>query len=419
MADAVILTLGCRVNHADSALLTGRLTRAGYRVLESIPDDGAVDLIVINSCAVTAEAVAKSRHLVRKCRREARLARIVVVGCAAALDAENLRAAGAEVPGGNEYKKDAPDFRKKSDFAAIFREDALSEFPFRTRAFIKIQEGCNNFCSYCIVPYVRGREKSRDFGEVIADCRRAVEKGFPEIVLTGVNITSYNSDGHDLASLLKEVASLDGDFRVRIGSAEPCREKSELLEVMAENPKICRFLHLSLQHGCDRILRLMNRHYLRDEYREFALRARKLIPDLHLGTDVIVGFPGETDEDFADSIEFIRDMDFANIHRFIYSPRPGTPAAGFPDQVKSEVSASRSEVLRQVAEASAAKFRRAQTGLLLPVIFEQENKGVVYGWSDNYVKISAPAGSVPTKKIVDFKVTKENLANLENGVDRE
>lgn len=419
MPDAVILTLGCRVNHADSALLTGRLRTAGYRVLEEIPPDGKVDLIVVNSCAVTAEAVAKSRHLVRKCRREAPFARIVAVGCAAVLDADNLRDCGAEIAGGNEYKKDAPDFRKKMEFSSVFREDAFSEFPFRTRAFIKVQEGCNNFCSYCIVPYVRGAERSRDFGEVVSDCRRAVEAGFPEIVLTGVNITSYNSDGHDLASLLKEISSLDGDFRVRIGSAEPCRGKSDLLEVMAENRKICRFLHLSLQHGCDRILKLMNRHYCRDEYRDFVLMARKLIPDLHLGTDVIVGFPGETDADFANSMDFIREMDFANIHRFVYSPRPGTPAAEFPGRVDKEISAQRSEVLKLAAEGSAAKFRRSQIGKVLPVIFERENRGAVSGWSDNYIKISAPVNSVPTGKIVDFAVKAENLVLPANESDME
>ncbi len=410
MPIAVIHTLGCRVNHADTSLLISRLKGAGFEVQESPESAGAADLVVVNSCAVTAEAVAKTRQLVRKLRRTQPRARIVVLGCAAAVDAEALAACGADIVRGNPFKPNAPDFSAPTDFSPVFRENALSDFSFRTRAFIKIQEGCNNFCSYCIVPYVRGRERSRSFAEILDDCRAALDRGAPEIVLTGVNITSYNDGGVRLADLLDRLAGLPGDFRLRIGSAEPSPEQLALVEVIAAHPgKICRFLHLSLQHGCDRILQLMRRHYRAAEFRDFVLAARERIPDLHLGTDVIVGFPGETEADFAASLEFIRQLDFANIHRFIYSPRAGTAAAEFPDRVSGVVARRRSAELGAVAAASAAAFRRSQLGKVGQVIFEQEKSGRLWGWSDNYLQVAVPAGSAETGRIVAVKFSAENL----------
>ncbi|MCQ2378826.1 MAG: radical SAM protein, partial [Victivallaceae bacterium] len=235
MPKSAIITLGCRVNGADTALLTDRLERAGYEVTEFPAAD--TDLVIVNTCAVTAEAVGKSRQAVRRARRQAPSARIAALGCAAVADAENLLAAGADIVRDNFYKVQAPFFGDEpAVFGKVFRENALSRFPFRTRAFIKIQEGCDNFCTYCIVPLVRGRERSRDFAEVMEECRRAVGEGFPEIVLSGVNLCAYADGEKRLAALVGAVAALPGDFRVRIGSAEPRFDQMPLLDAMAGNP---------------------------------------------------------------------------------------------------------------------------------------------------------------------------------------
>ncbi|MBR2372659.1 MAG: radical SAM protein, partial [Lentisphaeria bacterium] len=247
---AEIHTLGCRLNIADSAILTARLRNAGYEVVSggiAVPD-----LIVLNSCAVTAEAAAKSRRMVRRMRREYPGTRIIVTGCAAQLDPESFTVAGADSVLPNAGKKSIPDGiwtpPQKEIFPAVFAEDSLSDFPFRSHAFVKIQEGCNNFCTYCIVPHVRGRERSRALDEVVADCRKAVAEGFPEIVLTGVNTCAYEDSGTDLAGLLRILCAIPGEFRIRLSSTEPRMDNFSMIDAMADaGEKVCRFLHLSLQ----------------------------------------------------------------------------------------------------------------------------------------------------------------------------
>jgi threonylcarbamoyladenosine tRNA methylthiotransferase MtaB len=300
----------------------------------------------------------------------------------------------------------------------VFSENATSSFPFRSRAFIKIQEGCNNFCTYCIVPHVRGRERSRSFDEALADCRQAVEAGFPEIILTGVNTCAYNDNGRTLGNLIKAVADIPGDFRIRLSSTEPDFKNIGLLDVIADTPKVCRFLHISLQHGSDRILRAMNRHYSADDFARFANLAREKIPGIHIGTDVIAGFPGETDKDFAECLAFTEKMQFANTHIFTYSRRPGTPAADYPNQVPSQISSERAAALRKVAEKSAKNFATSQIGKTLDVIFEQCRNGKLTGWSDNYLGIVVPEGSFQAGSIVKVKADTSNLAIL-NSIETE
>jgi threonylcarbamoyladenosine tRNA methylthiotransferase MtaB len=403
---AEIHTLGCRLNIADSALLTARLEKAGYELLEG-SGNGSVDLIVLNSCAVTAEAAAKSRRMVRRMRRDNPQAKIIVTGCAAQLDPESFLNSGADAALPNGGKKLIPEkafeeFVSETD-QMVFKEDSLSAFPFRSRAFIKIQEGCNNFCTYCIVPYVRGRERSRSFDEVVADCRKALADGFPELVLTGVNTCAYNDSGRELPELLRTLCAIPGDFRIRLSSTEPRMDNFSMIDAMAEGgDKVCRFLHLSLQHGSDRILKRMNRRYTCDEFRNFVSAARKRLPGVHIGTDIIVGFPGETDSDFAQCLEFVREMAFANIHIFSYSPRPGTPAAKMSGQVDPAVVKERFRQLKAVADESAAAFFRSQTGKNAQVIFERSENGRLRGWSDNYIPFSVPDGMFETGRIVNF-----------------
>ena len=409
---ARVVTLGCRLNAADSALLYTALGECGYAPSET----ETPDLLVVNTCAVTAEAERKSRHMLRKLRREYPAARIVAVGCAAAANREAMLRAGADLVCDNAEKRDlAALLRGETPHSPppaageIFREGRLSSFPFRSRAFIKIQEGCDNRCSYCIVPALRGSARSRAAVEVLAECRHALDAGFPELVLTGVNTCAYADQDCRLPELLREISALPGEFRIRIGSTEPAMRYRGLVDAVAQTPKMCRFLHLSLQHGSDTVLKRMNRHYTAQEYADFVTDAKRRIPGLHLGTDVIVGFPGETDAEFAESCSFIKNIGFANIHIFAYSPRPGTPAATMPDRPPPDVVRRRCRELQKIAHASAAVFAASQWGSPLPVIFERIENGIARGWSDNYLEVSVPADDIELGEITEVTATCDNL----------
>ncbi len=412
---AIIITLGCRLNRADEALLTTRLEEAGFQVAAPAPGVEP-ELVVLNSCCVTAEAERKSRQAARRVRGRWPRARLVVTGCAAELHPDSWRELDALVLT-NAEKRELGAFPVRSrhramrDSApAIFEERVWSRFPFRSRAFIKIQEGCDNFCSYCIVPYVRGPERSRAAAEVLADCRQALAAGFPELVLTGVNTCAYRDGERDLGALVEELGREPGNFRIRLSSTEPHPANRKLLAVLARTPKVCPFLHLSLQHGCDRILERMNRHYRAAEFAGFVAEARAQLPDLHLGTDFIVGFPGETERDFAEGLAFAEAQNFANIHIFRYSPRPGTPAASAPDPVPPAVAARRYEALHRVAEAGRRRFADSQLGRVRSVIFEELHAdGRIYGWSDNYLRVRAPRGCYPLRELVELELTPDLL----------
>ena len=411
--NAAIYTIGCRLNQADSSLVCDRLTRDGWNIVE-MESGSELNLIIINSCSVTGTASQKSRQAARKFRRLNPSACIVITGCSAEIENEFWAAEDSvDIVLANPQKKELADHvrtffedqRQTSGMLKfssneppdVFMENAESSFPFKSRAFLKIQEGCNNFCSYCIVPYTRGRERSRAWDEVIADFKHQLDAGFQEIVLAGVNVCAYNDHGRRLPDLLKALTGFEGKFRIRLSSTEPHPDNMELLAVMAGNPKICRFLHLSLQHGTDEILHAMNRKYTTAEYADFVRFARSMIPEIHLGTDIIVGFPGETDELFQQECEFVRQMAFANVHIFTFSPRKGTPAATLPDHVKPETAKQRYKQLMEITDASAAEFIKSQLHQKLNVIFESRDKqGRFTGWSDNYVSVRCgAAGIVP------------------------
>ena len=417
--NALIITLGCRLNHADTALLSTRLAKAGYNLIDE--SEKNPDLIILNSCAITAEAERKSHQLLRKLRKNHPAATIIATGCAAESAPEKMLTSGADKvisnPGKKDIFSDFPCHTKSNSLPPLnFTENGFSSFPFRSRAFIKIQEGCDNCCSYCIVPTVRGRSRSRKFKECIDDCINAINNGFPEIVLTGVNTCNYFDDGKTLPDLIKEIASVPGEFRIRLSSTEPHPGDMSLIEMMADDKnKLCRFLHLSMQHGSDKILRAMYRRYTVEEFIDFAEKAKKIIPDIHLGSDFIVGFPGETDDDFEQLCKVVQDVVFANIHAFIYSVRPGTPAAELPEKIAPEISKMRIKRLMELGNRTAEQFAKTQIGKILPVIFETEKNGFIRGWSDNYLAVKEPSGAFPLGKIVHVTGNEKNLAeNLKN-----
>ena len=399
--NAAVFTLGCRLNQADSALICDRLQSDGWEIVR--PEyAGRIDLLIINTCTVTAAASRKSRQAARRFRAKHPEACILITGCSTEIENSAWsKEEAVDIILTNPEKKQisslVKDFLDKKSISSgktfsmdqpleIFKEKTGGNFPFKSRAFLKVQEGCNNFCTYCIVPYARGPERSRDWDEVIADFKQFIEKGFEEIVLTGVNICAYNDQGRTLNELIEALCSLPGKFRIRLSSTEPHPNNKTLLKTMAGNPKICRFLHLSLQHGCDEILKTMGRKYTTAEFADFIGEARRLIPGIHLGTDIIVGFPGETEEHFEQEMEFIRKMKFSNIHIFTYSKREKTPAAVMPGQIPGSVANERRLRLVKIADEMKSDFVKSQLGKTLPVIFERKNKaGYFQGWSDNYI----------------------------------
>ena len=400
---AAVITLGCRLNQADSALLNDRLIRLGFQIVS--PDaSSSPNLILVNSCTVTETAYKKSKQALRSIRAENPQSFIVFTGCAADVSKDELEQnQDIDLVLTNEQKKNIetilPEYLallEKHDVPAapklakgVFAEQAQGVFPFRSRAFIKVQEGCNNSCSYCIVPAARGPERSRDLKEITAEFKKTVEDGFHEIVLTGVNTCHYKAGKVGMPELIDRLCEVPGDFRIRLSSTEPCDELFPIVDAMKRNEgKVCEFLHLPLQSGCDRILKAMNRHCDTAKFAEYAAYAREAVPNLHLGTDIIVGFPGETASDFEESLDFLRKMNFANIHIFPYSPRSGTPAASMPDKVQKPLVAERIEQLKALKEECAQKFARSLVGTTGAVLIETNcNKKELWdGWSGNYVR---------------------------------
>lgn len=402
---AAILTLGCRLNQADSALLCGRLRNMGFDIVP--PDSSSSpNLIVVNSCTVTATASRKSRQALKAIRNENPGSFLVMTGCSAVVEQDELqRMNECDLVLTNEQKKDierilprylaglkpataGPHPPSKAPEQKIFREQAETLFPFRTRAILKIQEGCENFCSYCIVPYARGPERSRDCEETLEDFQNLLRAGFREIVLSGVNICTYRDGETDLVKLLERLLKIPGDFRLRLSSTEPGPILPRLIRIMAEHPgKICPFLHLPLQHGTDEILKAMGRKYTTEDYAKVAEAAKKAIPNLHLGTDLIAGFPGETDALFRKSCQFLKQMNFANLHLFPFSPRKGTVAEHLPGKPGAEAMTARLESLREIKLESAVSFAKSLLGTEEQVLVESiRPNGICEGWSGNYVR---------------------------------
>lgn len=403
---ASIITLGCRLNQAESALITARLERMGYAVVPYSPDSQP-DLLILNSCAVTATAERKARQNIRNLRNRHPKAKLVFTGCA-------CNPALQEIPGltivPNRWKSEleaflqgtpipsAEEWRNEEDEHKVFSENILTAATERTRANLKIQEGCNNFCAYCIIPYKRGRERSRDLEETITDFKHLVKLGFQEIVLTGINTCSYNCRGARLNDLLERLLETDGNYRIRIGSTEPGPMLKKIVDVMAKaDGKLCEFLHPSLQNGSDTILKLMNRHCLTEEYAEYVQYAREKVPHIHIGTDIITGFPGETDATFEETVSFVEKIRFANIHIFPFSPRKGTAAYSMKPCVPNNLARERAEKLNVLKEKFAAEFRQSLLGTEQTVIPEQDG----IGWTGNYVRVKSEGSELTRVRIVN------------------
>ncbi len=401
---AALHSLGCRLNHAETQLIRQRLEADGYEIVEW---SDAADVMVLNSCTVTAQADAKSRQALRSARRRNPEARLAVVGCYAQLDARRIAEQGwADVIVGNGDKLAVTEFLRAAPSGTPIVADArIPRTPFGfdtftasdggTRAHLKVQDGCDFMCTFCVIPAARGRGRPRRLDNLLAEAEALAAQGVREIVLTGVNVGTYADSGATLTDVVDRLHALSGVSRLRISSIEPTTVDPALLERMADPAhKLVPFLHLPLQSGSEPVLAAMRRRYRAADYRRFAERALTRVPDLCLGTDVMVGFPGEDDEQFGETFELLDQLPFAYAHVFPYSERAGTPAVRLPGIVPAPVRQRRAEALRALGEAKRLAFHRRHLGRVLPVLFEKPSRsGVAEGYTANYVRVQVPHDS--------------------------
>ena len=400
-------TLGCKVNQYDTQSMLERFVDRGYDIVDF---DQKADVYVINTCTVTGLGDRKSRQMIRRAHRNNPDAVIAVVGCYAQRASEEV----LSIPGVNlvlgtkdrdkivdlveQVRATGSSINAVSDIMMVreFEEMPITSYEKKTRAVLKIQEGCNQFCAYCIIPYARGLVRSRNPQSVLSEVRRLTEAGFKEFVLTGIHVTSYGKDlkNIDLLSLIESVHSVEGVKRIRLGSLEPTFISWEFVNKAKDLPKLCQHYHLSLQSGSDSTLRRMNRKYTTEQYRDAVDMLRSFMPYVAITTDIMVGFPGETDEEFNETVNFVKDIEFSRIHVFQYSPRKGTRAASFPNQIPADIKEQRSHVLIKLGEQLERAYLESFIGRKEEVLFEEEskdNKDLCMGYTEHYIRVAAEA----------------------------
>ena len=411
-------TIGCRLNQAETAVLVDRLKGIGY---QSVPFGASTDLLVVNTCSVTEGAEADCRNVVRRTLRHSPQAVVAVTGCYAQTGMEALqKVPGIDVIVGNQHKMDLagflsenPGLTKCPDPTVLhsrildredFTQDGVGEYV-TTRAHLKIQDGCNFMCSFCLIPFARGRERSRLFADTVREAEELVRRGHRELVLTGVNIGRFSTESGTLIDLLSRLESITGLNRIRISSIEPTTVPDALADYMAASKKVCRFMHVPLQSGDDSVLKSMNRHYTVKDYLALIDRFLKRVPGVCIGTDVMVGFPGETDDQFANTMNVIRDGPFAYCHVFSFSSRPGTPAARLPRHVPSRVIKSRSRQLSQLSRLKRLGFYQRFIDGRVSVLFESQNSsGLWTGLTDNFIKVGVQSSEPLTNRIFTVNI---------------
>jgi threonylcarbamoyladenosine tRNA methylthiotransferase MtaB len=397
-------TLGCKLNQAETESLTDKFAESGYRIVS--PDD-EFDVYVLNTCTVTQIADRKGRHLLRMAHRRNPEAVLVAAGCYAEHAAGDLlKIEGVKLVVGNADKMNLPQLLKESRLVSaggvVINGGEVDANP-RTRSFIGIQDGCNNFCSYCIVPYVRGREKSVSPDMIIKEINDKVLHGYREMVLTGTEIGSYSYDGLNLKGLIDIILKETTIERLRLSSLQPQEVTPDLIALW-KNERLCPHFHLSLQSGSDTVLKRMKRLYTTDDYLNAVALIRSIAGEAAITTDVIVGFPGEMDDEFLESYDFCKKIGFARIHVFSYSKRRGTAASIMPDQISPQVKKKRSDTMLKLAEESANTFHSKFIGKTLRVLWEQADNGIWSGYSANYIKVFTESDRDLTNLICDVSI---------------
>ena len=438
---AVVLTFGCKVNQYDSNAMRSTMVRNGYQI---VPETEPADVCLINTCTVTNIADQKARKIIRRVVKRNPEAKVLVTGCYAERDRQQIeQIEGVSLVFGNREKADLDQYleylslqthQPTSGLLQItpvqhdaIREHAnfglsVSDTGDRTRGIIKVQDGCSAFCTYCIIPYVRGRMTSRPISEIVTEVEEIAASGAKEIVITGVHLGSYGIDRQNeqlpkdgrvsIADILEQIHPVDGIERIRLSSIEPMNFPEDLAPTMAELPKCMPHFHLPLQAGSDRTLKRMRRRYTTDEFSKLTEHLRSVFPDAGLTTDIMVGFPGETDRDFEDSLRFVEQIGFSQLHVFRYSPRRGTPAAEYPDQLAPHISADRSQRMIVSGQRSSQTFRQQMVGKEAKVLIEDLRHGdLLMGSTGNYLRTAI---DVPDSQI--NQVIPVTLTGVENGI---
>ena len=392
------LTLGCKTNQYETNGMMQKFLDAGYKICK--PEENP-DIYVVNTCTVTNIADRKSRQALRKIKEKNKNLIVIAVGCYAQVAREKLEEMQEiDIILGNKEKKDivkyVEEFTSKTvDVGDISKQKDFDEYGCvtyteKTRTTIKIQDGCNQFCTYCLIPYARGRIRSRNKENILQEAKKVAEHGIKEIVLTGIHIASYGKDwdlNYKLIDLLEDLNKIDGIERIRLGSLEPTIITKEFVERLKKLEKVCKHFHLSLQSGCNETLKRMNRKYTVEEFEKVCNLLRENFKDVNLTTDIIVGFPGETEEEFNKTYEFLKKIKFYKMHVFKYSKRDGTIAANMQNQVEGAISEKRSQKLIELSEKNQKEYNEKYIGKTISVLFEEKRDGFWIGHTDNYIDV--------------------------------
>lgn len=433
------VTLGCKVNQYETNAMAQKFLEKGYQIIEEITpenEDIKPDICIINTCTVTNMSDRKSRQMLRRMKEKNPSTIVVAVGCYAQVAKNEL----AKIPEidlvlGNNEKVEIVKYVEEyinNHINNVELDDVMYSKEFsdfgdvtyteKTRAVIKIQDGCDRFCSYCIIPYARGRVRSRKPENIISEITQIASKGIKEVVITGIHIASYGKDfamGKDskltnyrLIDLLEEINEIQGIQRIRLGSIEPLLITVEFVERLKKIEKICHHFHLSLQSGCDETLKRMNRRYTTEQFKEIVRLLRGAYSDVNLTTDIIVGFPGETDEEFNKTYQFLKEIKFYKMHIFKYSPRKGTKAAVMPNQINGDIKEERSKKLIELSDRNEIEYNKSYIGKNVEVLFEEEKDGMYKGHTQNYIMVYCQSKENLDNKIIDVvceKAEKEHI----------
>ena len=413
-------TLGCKVNQFETEVMEGLFKEKKYEIVNF---EEVADVYVINTCSVTHLGEKKSRQLIRRAIKNNNKAIVAVVGCYSQVAADEIaKIEGVSLIVGTKERKNIVTLvetvlKEHQPLQVVedvmdyheFEDIPLLNNPDRTRAFLKIQDGCSNFCTYCIIPYTRGPLKSRKLDSILSEAEKLLESGFKEIVLTGIHLGAYGKDLADEIALVDVVkALLDNEklTRLRLGSLESIELDQEILEIMNQDQRLCRQLHLPLQSGSDKILKKMNRNYTTAEFKALIDNIYAKVPGVAITTDVIVGFPGENSTDFNEAVEFIKNMNFSKIHIFPYSKRKNTPAANYAEQVSEDEKKKRSVYLKEISDMANAKYRNKMLNTTVEILVENITPDYAEGLASNYVKVYCENNNFQKDTFYKLKIIK-------------
>ncbi|MBZ4666054.1 tRNA (N(6)-L-threonylcarbamoyladenosine(37)-C(2))-methylthiotransferase MtaB [Mahella sp.] len=431
MPKVAFYTLGCKVNQYESEAMVGLFRQAGYEI---VPFEEDADVYVINTCTVTNISDRKSRQMIRRAVRQNPNAIVAVTGCYTQRAADEvLSIEGVDLIIGTDERHNIVELVQKAHGAdgpinavkdirnvKSFEEMPIESYEGKARAFVKIEDGCDRYCTYCIIPYARGPVRSRAPQDIIDEVSRLSRSGFKEIVLTGIHVASYGKDigGIALIDIIERVHGIEGIERIRLSSVEPTTLDDGFITRVKKLPKVCPHFHISLQSGCDAVLRRMGRRYTTAMYKDIVSRLREAVPDVAITTDIIVGFPGETDKEFEQTLAFVKEIAFSQVHVFPYSPRKGTPAAKFKDQVPPHIKEQRSHMMLRMAHELKMSFMRSHIGRTMPVLFEHEiEDGYYEGLTPNYIRVVMHSDTDISGRIINVQLNKAEDDYIEGGIE--